>query len=75
VQIPIRETSPRGEITVEIVVLPDGSVSEAAILSTTDPPWPEAEAAVVEAVKTWRYEPPTLGGTPIAVCSTIAIRP
>ncbi len=75
VQIPTREPSAQGEITVEIVVLPDGSVSEAAVVSTTDPPWPEAESAVVEAVKTWRYQPPTLGGTPISVCTTIVVRP
>jgi protein TonB len=75
VQIPIREPSPQGEITVEIVVLPDGSVSEAAVVSTTNPPWSEAESAVLEAVKTWRYQPPTLGGTPISVCTTIVVRP
>ena len=75
IRLPIREPAPEGEISVEIVVLPDGSVSEAAVVSTTDPPWPEAEAAVVESVKTWRYKPPTLGGTPIAVCATIVVRP
>lgn len=74
-RLPSREPSPRGEITVEMVILPDGTVSEVKIASTTDPPWPEAEGAVLEAVKTWRYEPPTLGGTPIAVCSSVAIRP
>ena len=75
IRLPIREPAPQGEISVEVIILPDGSVSEAAVVSTTDPPWPEAEAAVVEAVKTWRYERPTLSGTPIAVCSTIVIRP
>jgi TonB family protein len=75
VRLPVREPPPQGAISVEIVVLPDGSVSEAVVVSTTDPPWPEAEAAVVEAVKSWRYEPPTLGGTPISVCSTVVIRP
>jgi len=75
VRLPVREPSPKGAISVEIVVLPDGSVSEAAVVSTTDPPWPEAESAVVEAVTTWRYEPPTLSGTPISVCTTVVIRP
>lgn len=75
VRLPVRDPSPQGEISVEIVVLPDGSVSEARVVSTTDPPWPEAESAVLDAVKTWRYEPPTLGGTPIAVCTTLVIRP
>jgi TonB family protein len=74
-RLPIREPVPGGEISVEIVVLPDGTVSEAAVVSTTDPPWPEAESAALEAVKAWRYEPPALGGTPISVCTTIVIRP
>lgn len=75
VRLPVREPSPQGEISLEIVVLPDGSVSEAIVVSTTDPPWTEAESAVLNAAKTWRYEPPTLGGTPIAVCTTLVIRP
>ena len=73
VRLPVREPSPQGEISVEIVILPDGSVSEATVVSTTDSPWEAAESAVLEAVKTWRYEPPTLGGTQIAVCMTIGI--
>lgn len=75
VRLPVREPSPLGEISVEIVILPDGSVSEARVVSTTNPPWPEAESAVLEAVKTWRYEPPVLGGTPVALCSTVFVRP
>jgi TonB family protein len=75
VLLPLRTPPPRGEIVVEIVILPDGTISEAKVAAATDPPWPEAESAVLEAVKTWRYEPPTLTGTPIAVCTTVVIRP
>jgi TonB family protein len=75
VRFPVREPAPMGEIGLEIVVLPDGSVSEAVVVSKTNPPWPEAERAVLDAVKSWRYQPPTLGGTPIAVCSTVFVRP
>jgi protein TonB len=75
VRLPLREPPPLGEITVEIVISPDGSVSEASLVSTTEPSWPEAEKAVLDAVKSWRYEPPTLGGTPISVCASVAIRP
>jgi TonB family protein len=75
IKLPVREPSPRGEIAVDIVIMPDGSVSETKVVTTTEPPWPEAEKAVLDAVKTWRYEPPTLGGTPIAVCSTVFVRP
>lgn len=75
VRLPTRDPAPRGGIEVEIEILPDGSVGRAEILSTTEPPWPEGERAVLEAVKTWRYEPPALGGTPISLCATIVIRP
>jgi TonB family protein len=75
VRLPPRDSAPRGEIEVEIEILPDGSVGRAEILSTTEPPWPEGERAVLEAVKAWRYEPPALGGTPISLCATIVIRP
>lgn len=75
IRLSVRDPSPKGEIIVELVILPDGSVSEAAVVSSTDPPWPEAEKAAIEGVKTWSYEPPTLGGTPIAVCATLVIRP
>jgi TonB family protein len=75
VLLPVREPLPKGEIAVEIVILPDGTVSEAKVASTTDPPWPEAESTVLEALKTWRYEPSTLGGTPITVCATVVVRP
>ncbi len=75
VRIPMREPPPEGDIVIEIVVLPDGSVPEAQVVATTYPPWPEAAQSVIDAVKTWRYEPPTLGGTPISVCKTIVVRP
>jgi TonB family protein len=74
VRLPMRDPSPSGEIAVEMVILPDGTVSEATVVATTDPPWPEAERAVLDAVKSWRYAPPTLSGTPISVCSTVVIQ-
>jgi TonB family protein len=78
ISLPVRKTSSGGnggEMVVEIVVGPDGSVSEAAVVRSTDPPWPEAEAIVVEAVRQWRYEPPKRDGTPVAVCTTLVLRP
>jgi TonB family protein len=73
VRLPVRDPSPSGEISVEMVILPDGTVSEATVVATTDPPWPEGERAALDAVKSWRYDPPTLGGTPVAVCATVSI--
>lgn len=75
IAIPAREPSPSGEIIVEIVVAPDGSVSEAAVVRSTDPPWPQAEERILAAVRKWRYEPPLFDGTPIAVCTTVVIHP
>lgn len=66
---------PQGPMVVEIVVSPDGRVSEAAVVRSTYPPWPEAEAIVVEAVRKWRYEPAKLDGKPVAVCTTLVLRP
>ena len=74
VRLPARASGAGGEFSVEMVVLPDGSVSEAILVDRTDPPWPEGERAILDAVTTWRYEPPTLGGTPIAVCLTVLIQ-
>jgi TonB family protein len=73
VRLPARPGGAAGEISVEIVVLPDGTVSEATVVSRTEPSWPEGERAILDAVATWRYRPPTLGGTPIAVCMTVSI--
>jgi outer membrane biosynthesis protein TonB len=75
ISLPVREPAPSGEIVVELVVSPDGSVLEAGIVGTTDPPWPEAEERIVSAVRTWRYEPTLFEGTPIAVCTSVSIRP
>lgn len=75
IEIPEREPLPEGEIVVELVIRPDGSVGEAAVIRTTTPPWPEAEEAVLEAIRQWRFEEPKLDGTPIAVCTTMRIRP
>ncbi len=74
VRLPARPSSHAGAISIEMVVLPDGSVAEAVVVSTTDPPWPEGERAALDAVKSWRYQPPLLGGTPIAVCASISIK-
>lgn len=74
-RVPVREPKPSGTIVVELVIAPDGGVSEAKVLRTTTPPWPEAEEAVLESVRSWRYEPPSFEGTPIAVCTTVLVQP
>lgn len=73
VNLPVREPSPPGEIVAEIVIAPDGRVVEATIVSAPEPRWPEAENALLSAVRRWRYAPVELDGTPISVCSTIVM--
>jgi TonB family protein len=75
ISLPVREPAPSGSIVVEIVVAPDGSVTEAKVVRSTDPPWPEAEERILESVGRWRYEPSSFEGTPIAVCTTVTIKP
>ena len=74
VNIPVRESSPTGELVAEIVIDPEGRVIEATILRSLTPRWAEAEDALLAAARQWRYEPPELDGTPISVCSTILMQ-
>jgi TonB family protein len=73
IQIPVKDPSPEGEMTVEVVIRSDGSVSEASVVHSTDPPWPEAERAILESVKKWRYRPPVFDGTPVSLCATLLV--
>lgn len=75
IRIPARAPLPSGNIIVEFVIAPDGVVREARVVRSTEPPWPSADRAVEEAVRTWRYEPPTVSGTPVAVCATAFVSP
>lgn len=62
-------------ILLEFVIEPDGTVDEVhfARRPLFKPPWPEAEEAIVEAVRKWRYEPVVLDGEGIPICSIAAI--
>jgi TonB family protein len=75
ISLPVREPAPSGSIVVEIVVAPEGSVTETKVVRSTDPPWPEAEERILQSVGRWRYEPSSFEGTPIAVCTTVTIQP
>lgn len=73
ISIPVTEGSPTGAIVVEIVIDPEGKVTEAAVVQADEPRRPEVESAIVRAVRKWRYEKPTFEGTAIAVCSTLVV--
>ena len=73
VMVPGHRPGGPGEIVAEIVIGPDGDVLEASIVDRPVPPWPEAEEAILQAVRQWTYEPVTLDGTPISVCTTVVM--
>ncbi|HXV59531.1 MAG TPA: TonB family protein [Vicinamibacteria bacterium] len=75
IRLPDRDPIPQGEIVVEAVVGPDGAVREASVVGSTTPPWPEAEASILDAIRRWTYEPPRFDGTPVSVCVTILVSP
>lgn len=75
VMIPGERPETTAEIHAEILIGPFGAVLEATIVHAAEPRWPEAERAILAAVRQWRYEPQTLGGKPITVCSTLVMKP
>lgn len=73
--IPGERPHPDTEIHTEIVIGPFGAVLDAKVVYASEPRWPEAEEAILDAVRQWRYEPQTLDGEPITVCSTLVMKP
>ena len=71
--LPYRETETKGAPVLEVIISTDGSVSEVKALQTFDPPWPEGEAALIDAVRQWKYEPTVLDGKAIPVCTKITL--
>jgi hypothetical protein len=47
----------------------DGSIASVRVLRRikTDPPWPEGEEAISEAIRQWRFEPTCVDGRPVRV--------
>ena len=64
-----RQAGIRGVVIVEIVIAPDGHVSSAKVLRSI----PVLDAAAIEAVRKWRYEPTSLNGTPVSVIMTVTV--
>ena len=71
--LPVSKKSSGGEVVAEIVIGPDGNVSESTILHATEPRWPEAEEAILKTINQWKYQAATIDGTPISTCSTLVI--
>jgi len=60
-----RQAGLEGEVRVRFVVARDGSVTDVEVLSST--PGTLFNAAVLQAVRQWRFEPATRAGEPAAV--------
>ena len=79
---PPRKTATRGTPVLEVIIDMEGNVTEATMLQSVEPPWPEGEAApppppppppLLAAVKQWKYEPSTLDGNLIPICMKITL--
>ncbi len=75
IMVPGARPETPSEIHAEILIGPFGAVLEATIVHASEPRWPEAEQAILDAVRQWRYEPQTLDGKPVTVCSTLVMKP
>lgn len=53
-----------GRVTIELTVMPDGSVGDARVVECTHPRIGFEEASI-KAVKTWKFEPAVLEGVPV----------
>ncbi len=53
----------------------DGSIKDFKFIvqPVFEPPWPEAEEAIENAIKKWRYESPVVNGKPTPVCMTVTV--
>lgn len=60
-----------GDISMELLVLPDGSVGDARVVHSVDPTANGLDQAALAAARRWRFEPATRAGQPAA--STIVI--
>ena len=61
-----------GDVVVEAVVLPDGSVGDVTVIRSLDPVFGLDEEAV-KAARQWRFQPGTRFGDPVAVLVTIVL--
>jgi TonB family protein len=70
---PPRKTATRGTPVLEVIIDMEGNVAEATMVQSVEPPWPEGEAALLAAVKHWKYEPSKLDGNLIPICMKITL--
>ena len=61
----------QGVVSIEVVIGRDGGVRDALIRRSASP---TLDAAALEAVRQWRFEPPTINGIPVEVVMTVTVR-
>jgi protein TonB len=71
--LPYRKTETQGTPVLEVIIDTGGNVAEAKVLQSFDPPWPAGDAAIVEAIRQWKYKPTILDGEAIPVCANITL--
>jgi protein TonB len=59
----------RGIVIVEVTIDVDGTVKDARVLRSI----PMLDAAALEAVRQWRYEPTMIDGKPVPVIMTVTV--
>ena len=59
----------------EYVIHPNGMVEEVRFVRTPvfEPPWPEADQAILDAIYQWEYEPIVIDGVSVPVCVVMTI--
>jgi TonB family protein len=64
-----RQAGIDGVVIVEVTIAADGAVKDAKVLRSI----PLLDAAALEAVRQWRYEPTLLNGMPVPVIMTVTV--
>jgi len=59
-----------GCVGLRIVIEPDGTVGQIAVIQATDPLF---KASAVEAVRAWKFKPATLNGSAVAVSTCVDV--
>jgi TonB family protein len=66
----VRKENMTGQVVIQAVIEKDGKVARASVVR---PIHPDLDAAALEAVRQWRYEPARQNGKPVAVYMTITV--
>lgn len=66
----VRKEKTTGQVVIQAIIEKDGAVARATVVR---PVHPDLDAAALEAVRQWRYEPAKQNGKPLAVYMTITV--